>query len=396
MNHLAPPTPAVPDRLAGLDFEAHNQLVRQVWADLNAGHPTRVPVICGTNTRYFMFNPAANPQGLTFRQYTEDVEVMFHAQLQFARWSRFNLLQDGELGLPERWTVNVDMQNYYEAGWLGCPVEYMDDQVPDTRPAFADRPERLMERGLPDPFGGLMARGREYREHLIDLAKNHDYCGRPIQVGAGVGTDGPMTVACNLFGPEFVCTAMAEEPDRLHTLLSFITDAILARVTAWGQYLGTPFPAKNYGFADDSVALISTAMYREHILPHHRKLCDTLAGEGPRGIHLCGDSTRHFPTIRDELNVQTFDTGFPVDFAALRASVGPNVRINGGPHVEFLRSQTPAAVYNESRRILQSGILAGGGRFVLREGNNLAPGTPLANTEAMYQAALDFGSLPPA
>jgi uroporphyrinogen-III decarboxylase len=44
------------------------------------------------------------------------------------------------------------------------------------------------------------------------------------------------------------------------------------------------------------------------------------------------------------------------------------------------------------RRILQSGVLEGG-RFLLREGNNLAPGTPLENTEAMYYAGREFGVL---
>ena len=54
----------------------------------------------------------------------------------------------------------------------------------------------------------------------------------------------------------------------------------------------------------------------------------------------------------------------------------------------------PAAVREEVRRILTSGVLAGG-RFVLREGNNLAPHTPLENTEAMYRAGREFGALTP-
>ena len=112
----------------------------------------------------------------------------------------------------------------------------------------------------------------------------------------------------------------------------------------------------------------------------------------PRGIHLCGDATRHFTTLRDELNIQSFDTGFPVDFGRLRAELGPGVTIMGGPHVDFLRTATPAAIREEARRILQSGVLTGG-RFVLREGNNLAPLTPLENTEALYHAGREFGKL---
>jgi uroporphyrinogen-III decarboxylase len=47
-------------------------------------------------------------------------------------------------------------------------------------------------------------------------------------------------------------------------------------------------------------------------------------------------------------------------------------------------------VIKETRRILDSGVLEGG-RFVLREGNNLAPHTPFENLEAMYQTARRVG-----
>ena len=91
---------------ARFDFAKHNAEQSALWADFNVGRPTaRIPVILGTNTRYFMFNDGANPGGLDFRRYTEDPDVMFDAQLQFQRWSKFNLLQDAELGLPKKWTL---------------------------------------------------------------------------------------------------------------------------------------------------------------------------------------------------------------------------------------------------------------------------------------------------
>lgn len=260
-------------------------------------------------------------------------------------------------------------------------------------PDFADAPERLMEKGIPDPFDGLMARALEYWEHFKARAKKETFLGRPIESTVPfLGTDGPMTIACNLFGPDFVCETMAGEPERLHPLLQFITEATIRRIAAWRKLGGLPVPCDNFGFADDSVAMISTAMYREHVLPHHRQLCDALATPTPRSIHLCGDATRHFRTLRDELNIQSFDTGFPVDFGPLRRELGPKVRIQGGPKVDFLIRATPGEVRGEVKRILQSGVLDGG-MFVLREGNNLAPGTPLENTEAMYHAGREFGIL---
>lgn len=383
------------DRLDGFDFAAHNAEMRAAWEAYRSGNPYRVPIILGANTRYFMRNPGANRAGLEFKRYMEDPDVMFDAQLDFQRWSRFNLLQDAELGLPARWQISVDFQNFYEAAWFGCPLAYYAGEVPDTSPVFADRPEAVMEHGLPDPFGGVMARGLEFYERFRERAGVEEYCGRPIEIlppGLGVGSDGPMTVACSLFSPTVVCTLMAIDPDRLHGLFEFITEATIQRMSAWRRALGVPLPQEGFGMADDSIALISTAMYRAHVLPYHRRLYDTFATSGPRAIHLCGDSTRHFVTLRDELNILSFDTGFPVDFGRLRKDLGPAVRIQGGPNIALLQSGTPAQIQAETRRILQSGVLEGG-LFVLREGNNLAPETPLDNTEAMYHAGREYGSL---
>lgn len=383
------------DRLANLRFDEHNAEVRQMWAAHQSGSPYRVPIILGTNTRYYLQNRSANPEGIDFQRFSEDPDVMFEALLRHQRWSRMNLLQDAELGPPDVWRISVDFQNYYEAAWFGCPIEYRRGEVPDTRPAFVAEPERVMDRGLPDPFGGIMARGLEYHERFVERASREEYLGLPIEVGApwfGLGSDGVMTVACNLFGPVFVCTALADEQERIHRLFDFITEATIARMAAWRRRFGIAYPQDGFGIADDSIALISSRMYREHILPYHRRVYDTFGTAVGRSIHLCGNATRHFLTLRDHLGIRSFDTGFPVDFGRLRQQLGPSVRILGGPHVELLRLGTPAQVRAEVRRILSSGVLEGG-LFVLREGNNLAPGTPLENTEAMYRAGRKLGVL---
>ncbi len=380
------------DRLSDYDCARHNDEVRQVWQTYRERNPVRVPMILGTNTRYFMFNPAANPQGLTFKAYTDDPDVMFDAQLSFKRWSRFNLLQDAELGEPDAWEITVDFQNFYEAGWFGCPIEFMDDQVPDTHPAFEDRPEAITDNGLPDPFGGLLAKGLTYYQHFKARAASETYLGKPIKIRVpvfGTETDGPFTVACNLCSPSTICMMMIEEPEKLRELLAFITDANIARVKAWRKLAGVPETPVG-GIADDSIALISLPMYVEHVLPHHQRYCDALFAPKNRTMHLCGDATRHFVCIRDELNVRTFDTGFPFDFRKMRTELGPDVQINGGPHVELLVSGSPQMVRAETERILRSGIMEGG-RFVLREGNNLAPDTPVENTEMMYATCRSVG-----
>ncbi len=110
-------------------------------------------------------------------------------------------------------------------------------------------------------------------------------------------------------------------------------------------------------------------------------------------IHLCGDATRHFKLLRDEIGAYSFDTGFPIDFGKMRETLGPEVEIMGGPRATLLVSATPEEVSAEVRRILSTGIMEGG-RFILREANDLAPCTPLANLQAMYATAREHGRYP--
>ena len=132
-------------------------------------------------------------------------------------------------------------------------------------------------------------------------------------------------------------------------------------------------------------------MYEERILPLHRRLFDELGVSGTeRSIHLCGDSTRHFLAIKEKLGVDQFDTGYPVDFAEMQKALGPDVRMNGGPNVSLLLGGTPEAVVSETKRILGE-VMPFTKRFVLREGNNLAPCTPPKNIAAMYEAVRQFG-----
>ncbi|MCL6520474.1 MAG: hypothetical protein K6T99_11655 [Armatimonadetes bacterium] len=379
-----------------MDFKLHNQEVKEVWDAYHAGKPIRVPVVLGLNVRYYLFTPWLNPRQITFKEYSENPELMLETQLEFQYYVRHNLLFDAEMGMPrEAWpAVYVDLQNTYEASWFGCPVRYYDGQVPDTEPILTDDRKRLLfDKGVPDPFkDGSMEKNLRFYEILKEKIKNFTFMGLPISdvIPSGLGTDGPFTAAASLRGATEICMDIYEDPQYVHELLDFITEATIIRIKAWRKMLGYEIKPRCWGIADDSIQLISCEAYREFVLPRHKRLFEELAGAGPHSIHLCGDATRHFKIIRDELNVMTFDTGFPVDFGSLRQELGPDVQINGGPSVQFLLRATPAEVREEVRRILSTGIM-NGGRFVLREGNNLAPGTPVENVNAMYIAAREFG-----
>ena len=376
-----------------IDFEAHNAQVREVWDAFHRRKPTRTPMTLGISSRFTMLNPDANPTGITYEDYFGSPDVMFDHQLQHHHWIRHNLLYDSELGLPEAWTVSVDFQNSYEQLWYGAELRFIEGDVPDTPPFLTDDNKwAFIDAGPPEPFGGWMGRAWEYLEHFRERAAACEFHGRPVTAGGlpGAGTDGPFTVACALRGPTALCLDMYEDPEFFHALMALIVEATGRRIRAFRERLGQAVESRAWGFADDSIALLSERAYREFILPHHRRLVDEFGPDGPNSIHLCGDATHLFRAIRDELRVMSFDTGFPVDHGRLREELGPEVTIYGGPHVEVLRAARPEAVREETRRILHSGVMEGG-RFVLREANNLAPGTPPANVAAMYEACREFG-----
>ena len=126
------------------------------------------------------------------------------------------------------------------------------------------------------------------------------------------------------------------------------------------------------------------------VLPYHREYYEAGPAEAVRTMHLCGDATRHFRAIHEELSVSIFDTGYPVDHGWLRGELGEDVELYGGPEVALLLTGTPEEVHARARSILESGVKRGG-RFVLQEANNLPPRVPAQNLEAMYGACLEHG-----
>ena len=376
-----------------MDFTRHNEEVREVWERYHAGDPIRVPMILGINPRIWLLDPKLNREGISFKTYSEDAATMARVQMYAKEYIRTNLPADHEMGLPGSWDLYVDNQNILEAAWFGCKVVYHDGNCPSTVPMTREELEKRMEVGFPDIETGWLGQKYAMYEELKAMEGQEGHLGIPIgSVGPLVnGTDGPVTVACNLMGTAEFLTEMLADPEWADELLNYITEATIYRRKAQLRKYGLSESTENFGIADDSCALISTPMYEERILPLHRRLFDELGVSGTeRSIHLCGDSTRHFLAIKEKLGVDQFDTGYPVDFAGMQKVLGPDVRMNGGPNVSLLLGGTPEAVVSETKRILGE-VMPFTKRFVLREGNNLAPCTPPKNIAAMYEAVRQFG-----
>ena len=368
---------------------------QQVWDAYRARKPIRVPVALGVNSRVILLDPAFNPQGTSFEEYYRDGRAAADIQLRFMDYQAeyLNRFSDSPMGRPRDFAFYVDTQNVYDAAYFGCPIRFEEGQVADTSPILTGRDKnRIFSFDFDHPLDNPFIRECFARhESLVAAVAKLSVPGMSFKVRPITMTwDGPVTIAVQLRGIEFL-TDLVEDPEYAVKLMRFIQHAAEIRNRALAARAGEPvFQGPVGGLADDSIQLIGPAMYRQLVMPLHRTWL-ALFGPGPHGMHLCGDATRHFPTLHEELNVCSFDTGFPVDHGKLRQELGPDVEIMGGPEVQILLGGTPEAVYGRTKGILQSGVMTGG-RFILREANNLPPCCPEANLAAMYQAGLDFGS----
>ncbi|HEY0866784.1 MAG TPA: uroporphyrinogen decarboxylase family protein [Fimbriimonas sp.] len=382
-----------------IDAVRHNEEVAEVWEAYRAGDPIRVPMILGSTPRFTSEIPDWNPHGITYEDVFEDPMLMLQRQIEHQAWVRHTLPQDAEWGLPlDGWRVEVNFENVYEAAWFGCPIQFEPGQIPDTLPILDDdRRNLLFDRGIPEPFEGFMGKAWAFYGRQKEAAsQGWSYLGRPLLDvwPCGMYTDGPLTIACNLRGATRFLGDLAEDDNYADDLLEFVTTAVIGRLKSFRRRLGLEVQAESFGFADDAILHLSVDMYRERILPHHRRMVDELSRGGAGSMHLCGNATRHFPTIVKELNVRSFDTGFPVDHGALRRELGPEVEIAGGPSVPLLLGSDPESVARETASILDSGVMEGG-LFIMREGNSLAPDTPLENLRTMYETTRRCGRYRP-
>lgn len=374
-----------------------------VWKAYHERRPTRVPLRWNVNSRILLLNPDLNPEGIGYREYFHEAEVTLRVQARFQEYIATVLSQvsDASSELPKAWGFHVETQNVYDAAYFGATVEYQPGQVPGTHQFLTlDDVDAFLARDFSRPLENPWLRERlAFRERLVAAATGFEYLGRRGPVAPfQIGFDGPVTVATNLFGSD-IFLLLALDPPKAQRLLFHIARACALRNRALGELAGG-WQKGDWGWtADDSIQLISTETYVDVVLPVHefwyRENSTTTPASRRRFIHLCGDATRHFPTLVERLGVVSFDTGFPVDHGRLRRELGPEIEISGGPHVGLLRDGSPEVCAARTREILQSGIMAGG-RFILQEANNLPPCVPLRNLEAVYATCLEYGRYPAA
>jgi hypothetical protein len=372
-----------------LDFDArtHNEEVAKLRADFDASRNRRVPVTFGTDEAVWL-----KLAGRTFREFYTDPEVQLRVQLEGQAWFSDNIVGDQPAGPPkEHWGAGprfwMDVSEYF-----GCETVIQDDDFAWSKPLDMPKPDILAHlRGVDAAQRVKASRLWRLYEAMSELADGMTFRGLPVRVGfPGGGCHGIFTETCRVRGIQQMCVDMVEDPDFARELLETVTEALIARFLAWNSLSKKPeqYPrAGGWGMADDSLQLISPAMYERFVLPCHERIYSAMT-IGRRTMHLCGRAEQHYRALHGRLGIRAIDGPGPfVDHGKWLTEL-PDLRLDAQTNHTVLMLG-PVAAIDRMMRSMLTDTAKRPGRFQIM--GFLLRDTPLSHVRAMYEAGRRYG-----
>jgi uroporphyrinogen decarboxylase len=183
---------------------------------------------------------------------------------------------------------------------------------------------------------------------------------------------------------------MLEYPERCHRFLDKITTGMIRAEQHFRKI--DPRPRPGFGLAEDSSHIMSAKMFTEFTLPYTKRMFDTF-GQGlrdGRGMHMCGDSTHLLKALVEDARITSFVVfGYQVDPALVARTMGGRVYLWGNVNPMLMLDGSEQDVKKACLEALQAMAPCGG--FILGDGANICPGTPLDNMAVFTEAAEEYG-----
>lgn len=208
------------------------------------------------------------------------------------------------------------------------------------------------------------------------------------EVATSVSMPGPLTACASLYQVDSLLKAMVKEPEQVHKLLRFSTDAIKIVMEDFIKLGVSVFICDPIASGD----LIPRKKYMEFVFSYTKELMEfSKSIHGETGYHICGNTNRitedMLDTGCDILSVDTL-----VKLTDARKIAGPRVPIIGNVDpidVMLLGSETD--VYRNVEQNIRDCWGAENG-YILSTGCDIPNNAPLENIYAFMEAARVFGS----
>jgi uroporphyrinogen decarboxylase len=352
--------------------------------------PDRVPVIPALAHRFLV------PQvGVRFRDYYNDPETMLRTQILAQKWLMENIRTD-QYSITGAWVgAWTDFQNTFEAGSLGCSVIFTDDDIPWVGPGWVKSQDDLGRLEQIDFVNsGINARQVEYRERMMKAAEKYPVRfrgGEPFYPGANPAlthtSDGPFGIAGDLMGQTEIFAAVYERPEFVRHLLGIVTNKLIEYLDVCWEVEQLPTP-KDFAWTDDLAVNLPVEVYRELVLPFEQQL--RYHFDGYLSLHMCGRSDHLLEVFADDLKINEFQGfGYQVNLDTIASVMGGRVVLLGNVSPLLIYSGTPEQVRDATRCVIEK--LASKKGLIIQDGNNIPPGSPLENINAMMEAAELYG-----
>jgi MtaA/CmuA family methyltransferase len=260
-----------------------------------------------------------------------------------------------------------------EAAALGCDVDWGDrENLPAVRDVLWSDPEQI---AIPADF---LARApvRAVLEALRILRAEHGH--RVALVGKAMG---PWTLAYHVRGLQEFLVETLLAPERVRAMLERLSEVTVLFARAQVQAGADVVCIADHATGD----LISAAMYRDLLLPYHRRITQAIGC--PCVLHICGNTLDRLDAIC-ESGFDCFHFESRVDARAAVARVAGRISLMGNVNnPEVLLHGTPEQAAAQAREARDAGVQVIGPECAVP----LA--TPTANLQAIAEVASE--SAPP-
>jgi len=352
----------------------------------------RVPVIPAINYRFLL--PVI---GVRFSDYYHDPRLMLQSQILGQKWLMEHVKTDAN-SITGAWVGGwTDFQNATDSSALGCMIDFPDDNIPIVRQEGWVRTEADLRRleQLDIIRGGLNGKQIEYRRAMLAIADDYPvrFQDGPLSYpGANPWltntSQGPFTMAGDLMGAMELFAATLERPDFVRELLHIITEKMIQWLDfCWAEM---QLPHRNFAWTDDLAQGLSPKVYREMVLPFEKQL--RFHFDGWASLHMCGRTEHLLDIFTNEVQINEYQGfGWQVDLDKIAQVMGGKVVLVGNVSPLTIQFGTPDQVKAETRKVIEK--LATYRGLIVQDGNNIAPGSPLENINAMHAAAVEYGRI---
>ncbi|MCR6545743.1 uroporphyrinogen decarboxylase family protein [Dehalobacterium formicoaceticum] len=210
------------------------------------------------------------------------------------------------------------------------------------------------------------------------------------EVPVGISIPGPFTVASTICPTEFLLKAVIKNPDKLHDLLRFSTEAIKIVFDGFLE-LGAGFTLC------DPVAsgtILRKKVYDSFVAPYTKELFDYFHSKGSGGCyHICGDTTSITESMVDTgCDVLSVDNR--VDMAVVKEKVGHRLPIMGNVDpVEIIYLGNRETIFAGVKESVAKSYDSPKG-YTFSTGCDIPIKTTLENMLIMMEAARYYGKMP--